>query len=56
MKKKKKYLDEVRGVQADDVHAEHLAGVLVEEALGHPRALQLGQRLPARATLESQQE
>ena len=53
MKKKKKYLDEVRGVQADDVHAEHLAGVLVEEALGHPRALQLGQRLPVSIEITS---
>mmetsp|Transcript_20885 Transcript_20885/g.49678 ORF Transcript_20885/g.49678 Transcript_20885/m.49678 type:complete len:302 (-) Transcript_20885:815-1720(-) len=38
-------LDEVRGVDADDVHAQHLAGVLVEDALGHARALELGEGL-----------
>ncbi len=34
-------LDEIRCVHADDVHAEHLASVLVEEALGDAGALEL---------------
>ena len=38
-------LDEVRGVDADDVHTKHLASVLVEEALGDAGALKLGKSL-----------
>ena len=34
-------LDEIRCVHADDVHTEHLASVLVEEALGDAGALEL---------------
>mmetsp|Transcript_26979 Transcript_26979/g.88216 ORF Transcript_26979/g.88216 Transcript_26979/m.88216 type:complete len:266 (+) Transcript_26979:113-910(+) len=38
-------LDEVGRVDADDVNSQHLAGILVEQALGHARSLELSQGL-----------
>ena len=41
-------LDQVGGVDADDVHPDDLLRLLVEEDLRDPRALALGQRLAVR--------
>ncbi len=45
-------MDEVGGVQANDVHAQDLASVLAVEQLGNAVALLLGQRLRSAATTE----